>query len=256
MSLPSNIRSWMKQNATAEQQKAANKIGNWCDKLGHRVTNGTAIGKNYSTLILDLTYHGSEIYIHENGFDKTDGGFPGVTINDVEIPDGSSASFKKFAEQVDEIFNKKTASWNAASLKNMAARDVKMLGDDKEWLKHIWKEYNSFKILEGTELSKREFEIYQKECLRLLKEKRASVNARVAKELVKIARELVAIRKPKYYHSQWASMVLKAYSEGKLDNDNEIRKWVSYQNGGAAVDSLTQEVKDILAYYAKTGIEP
>ena len=242
MSLPSNISSWLKRNGSPEQQRSARKICKWCEDLGHGIVGGTAVGKYYDTLILDLTYNGGQISVYDDGT---------IKLNEEVVN-----SKRDVKAKLDEIFNKKTASYSAASLKNMAEHDVRMLGDDKEWLKHIGKEYNSFKALEGTELSKGEFETYQKECLRLLKEKRAFVNARVAKELVKIARELVAIRRPKYYHSQWASMVLKEYNEGKLDNDSEIRKWVSYQNGGAAVDSLTQEVKDILQYYKQTGIKP
>ena len=34
--------------------------------MGKRIVGGTAIGKNYDTLILDLTYQGGEIYIDCN----------------------------------------------------------------------------------------------------------------------------------------------------------------------------------------------
>lgn len=177
MALPSNISSWLKKNGSPEQRRSASKICRWCEDLGHRIVGGTAVGKYYDTLILDLTYQGGEISVYDDGTIK----LHNEVVN----------SKQDVKSQLDEIFNKKKAS-----------------------------------------------------------------RTHVARQLVKIARELVAIRRPKYYHSQWASMVLKAYNEGKLDNDNEIRKWVSYQNDGAAVDSLTQEVKDILQYYKQTGIEP
>ena len=81
-------------------------------------------------------------------------------------------------------------------------------------------------------------------------------NKKIASELVKIARELVAIRKPKYYHSMFAGNVVRMFNDGKLSNAREITDWVKKYNGGAAVESLTKEVMDILQYYKQTGITP
>lgn len=62
-SVPSNVLEFAKRKgsyATALVKKAAD----WAEKAGKRITNGTAIGKDYSTIILDIKHQGSEIYIN------------------------------------------------------------------------------------------------------------------------------------------------------------------------------------------------
>ena len=62
-SVPSNIMDFTKRKgsyATALVKKAAT----WAEKAGKRISGGTAIGKNYSTIILDMKHQGSEIYIN------------------------------------------------------------------------------------------------------------------------------------------------------------------------------------------------
>jgi len=63
--LPSNIKSF------AERKKVlplVMKVARWAEKAGKRITGGTAIGKDYSTLILDMGYQTADIYIDtENG---------------------------------------------------------------------------------------------------------------------------------------------------------------------------------------------
>ena len=64
-SVPSNIMEFAKRKgsyATALVKKAAT----WAEKAGKRISGGTAIGKNYDTIILDMKYQGSEIYISLN----------------------------------------------------------------------------------------------------------------------------------------------------------------------------------------------
>jgi|688.fasta_scaffold405025_1 hypothetical protein len=64
-SVPSNILDFAKRKgsyATALVKKAAS----WAEKAGKRISGGTAIGKNYDTIILDMKYQGSEIYINLN----------------------------------------------------------------------------------------------------------------------------------------------------------------------------------------------
>ncbi len=180
MALPSNISSWLRKNGSYEQRKSASKICRWCEDLGHRIVGGTAIGKYYDTLILDLTYQGGEISVYDDGT---------ISVNHADV--FSKQDVKK---QLDEIFNKKQAS-----------------------------------ILDSK---------------------------KIAKQLVKIAKELVAIRKPKYYHSMFGGNVVRMFNDGKLSNEKEIIDWVKKYNGGAAVESLTKEVKDILQYYKQTGITP
>lgn len=62
-SVPSNILEFAKRKgsyATALVKKAAT----WAEKAGKYISGGTAIGKNYSTIILDMKHQGSEIYIN------------------------------------------------------------------------------------------------------------------------------------------------------------------------------------------------
>lgn len=65
VSVPSNVLAFAKQKgsyATSLVKKAAT----WAEKSGKRISGGTAIGKNYMTIILDMKYQGSEIYINLN----------------------------------------------------------------------------------------------------------------------------------------------------------------------------------------------
>lgn len=62
-SIPSNIMSFAKRkgpSAVALVKKAAG----WAEKAGKYISGGTAIGKNYSTIILDMKHQGAEIYIN------------------------------------------------------------------------------------------------------------------------------------------------------------------------------------------------
>jgi hypothetical protein len=59
--VPDNIKSFAKRKGVLP---LVNQIARWAEKAGKRIVGGTAIGKNYATLILDLTYQGGEIYIN------------------------------------------------------------------------------------------------------------------------------------------------------------------------------------------------
>ncbi len=58
--VPDNVKAFAKRKGVTS---LVNKVAGWAEKAGKRVVGGTAIGKNYGTLILDLTHHGSEVYI-------------------------------------------------------------------------------------------------------------------------------------------------------------------------------------------------
>ena len=63
--VPSNILDFAKRKgsyATSLVKKAAT----WAEKAGKYISGGTAIGKDYMTIILDMKYQGSEIYINLN----------------------------------------------------------------------------------------------------------------------------------------------------------------------------------------------
>jgi len=60
-SVPENIAMFAKRKGATS---IVNTIANWAEKAGKKIVGGTAIGKNYNTLVLDLTHQGSEIYIN------------------------------------------------------------------------------------------------------------------------------------------------------------------------------------------------
>jgi hypothetical protein len=60
-SVPENIAKFAKRKGATS---IVNTIANWAEKAGKKIVGGTAIGKNYNTLVLDLTHQGSEIYIN------------------------------------------------------------------------------------------------------------------------------------------------------------------------------------------------
>ena len=61
--VPSNIMDFAK-NKGSYAVALVKKAATWAEKSGKRISGGTAIGKNYSTIILDMKHQGSEIYIN------------------------------------------------------------------------------------------------------------------------------------------------------------------------------------------------
>ena len=59
--VPDNIKKFAKQRGVSS---LVNKAAGWAEKVGKGIRGGTAIGKNYSTLILDMGYQTSDIYIN------------------------------------------------------------------------------------------------------------------------------------------------------------------------------------------------
>jgi len=64
-SVPSNIMDFAKRKGSYAVN-LVKKAATWAEKAGKRISGGTAIGKNYDTIILDMKYQGSEIYISLN----------------------------------------------------------------------------------------------------------------------------------------------------------------------------------------------
>jgi hypothetical protein len=59
--VPSNIKEFAKRKGISS---LVNKVAGWAEKVGKGIRGGTAIGKDYSTLVLDMTYQGGEIRIN------------------------------------------------------------------------------------------------------------------------------------------------------------------------------------------------
>jgi hypothetical protein len=77
--LPSNIKEFAKRKGVSS---LVSKVAKWAEKAGKSITGGTAIGKNYSTLVLDLKRQGGEIHINTD--DET------ITVNDTQVRDYNS----------------------------------------------------------------------------------------------------------------------------------------------------------------------
>jgi ribosomal protein L21E len=87
--VPNNVMTFAKEKGVDSLVK---KVAGWAEKNGKTIVDGTAIGKNYSTLILDLTRNGAEIRINTDTYEVT---LNGETINDAR-------SFKKALESMTE----------------------------------------------------------------------------------------------------------------------------------------------------------
>jgi hypothetical protein len=59
--VPSNIKEFAKRKGATS---LVNKVAGWAEKAGKGIRGGTAIGKNYSTLVLDLGYQDGSIRIN------------------------------------------------------------------------------------------------------------------------------------------------------------------------------------------------
>ena len=80
--VPSNIKEFAKRKGVS---RLVNTVAGWAEKVGKGIRGGTAIGYNYSTLILDMTYQGSEIRINTDD----------ETIELYDEPVNSFADFKR-----------------------------------------------------------------------------------------------------------------------------------------------------------------
>lgn len=61
--VPDNILAFAKKHGS-DVVGLVKDVAGWVEKAGQKVTGGTAIGKNYSTIILDMKYQGGEISIN------------------------------------------------------------------------------------------------------------------------------------------------------------------------------------------------
>ena len=77
--VPSNIKEFAKRKGVSS---LVNKVAGWAEKVGAGIRGGTAIGMNYSTLILDMTYQGSEIRINTDNDTVTLYDEPVYSFND------------------------------------------------------------------------------------------------------------------------------------------------------------------------------
>lgn len=73
--MPKNISDFAKKKGILNK---ITTIAKWLSEVNKKIVGGTAIGKNYNTIVLDITYQGSEIH-----YNIEDGG---LEVNGESIP--------------------------------------------------------------------------------------------------------------------------------------------------------------------------
>lgn len=100
--VPDNIKKFAKQRGVSS---LVNKAAGWAEKVGKRITGGTAIGKNYSTIILDMGYQTADIYINTDN-------------NTIELYGEEVNSFPEFKKVYDkhhkEDLDENTKGWDSS----------------------------------------------------------------------------------------------------------------------------------------------
>ena len=119
-SVPSNVMDFAKRKGSYATA-IVKKVATWAEKAGRRISGGTAIGKNYSTIILDMKHQGSEIYIN---LDKET-----VELFGEEVTDAKT--FKKVLDS-----NAQNESIKESSNKSVTKRDWDKADDEQRfnWL--------------------------------------------------------------------------------------------------------------------------
>jgi hypothetical protein len=87
--IPDNIKKFAQRKGVTN---IVNQVARWAEKAGYNVVGGTAIGKDYSTLILDLTYQGSEVYINTD-------------TNTIEVKGEEVDNYNSFVRALKEEIN-------------------------------------------------------------------------------------------------------------------------------------------------------
>jgi hypothetical protein len=136
--VPDNILKFAKHKGVDALVK---KVANWAEKSGSSIKGGTAIGKNYSTLLLDLTRQGGEIRINTD----TDE----VTLNGKTVKD--ARSFKnalqeayystpvdpevaaRNANYLNPVVDKTTVTAMMKELKKLTPKIIKVKKNDQDF---------------------------------------------------------------------------------------------------------------------------
>jgi len=113
--VPSNIKEFAKRKGVSS---LVNKVAGWAEKVGARITGGTAIGKNYDTLILDMGYQTSDIRIDCE--DET-----------IELYDEPIYSFADFKRVFMEEESRKQAEHDEETLRREQGLEEMMSLDDQ-----------------------------------------------------------------------------------------------------------------------------
>ena len=103
--VPSNIKEFAKRKGVSS---LVNKVAGWAEKVGAGIRGGTAIGMNYSTLILDMTYQGSEIRINTDNdtvtlYDEPVNSFPEFKSVYLDNKEEDNGLAERISEALDKI---------------------------------------------------------------------------------------------------------------------------------------------------------
>lgn len=99
--VPSNIKEFAKRKGISS---LVNKVAGWAEKVGARITGGTAIGYNYNTLILDMGYQTADIRID-------------IEDEEIELYDEPVNSFPEFKRVFMEEESRKQAEHDEETLR-------------------------------------------------------------------------------------------------------------------------------------------
>ena len=113
--LPSNIETFAKSKKILP---LVMQVARWAEKAGKKIVGGTAVGKNYDTLVLDVTREGSEIRID----------IPGKKI---EVNDKQVDNYKEFVAALS--LNEATATIDSGLLNKLKmAMKIRMADPEDE----------------------------------------------------------------------------------------------------------------------------
>jgi hypothetical protein len=146
--VPSNIADFAKRKGVSSLVR---KVAGWAEKVGARIAGGTAVGKNYSTLVLDLDYkQQGEIRINTDEETITLYDEPVNSFNDFQrvYADGADNNLEEGEEEQLSFISKARAKSSLRQFLSgkrddgMGKFDAIVYGIDADGKKHQIKYYN------------------------------------------------------------------------------------------------------------------
>jgi hypothetical protein len=123
--VPSNIKDFAKRKGVTQ---LVNTVAGWAEKVGKKISGGTAVGRNYDTLVLDMTYNGSEIRIN-------------CETERVELYDELVRNFQQFKKVYDEYQMDESINEGKFSDIDIMAQEAPNF---KEFVREFYKEFRDF----------------------------------------------------------------------------------------------------------------
>jgi hypothetical protein len=151
--VPSNIKEFAKRKGVSS---LVNKVAGWAERVGQGIRGGTAIGYNYSTLVLDMTYQGSEIRINTDNDTVTLYDEPVRSFGEFQrvFADGADNNLEEGEEEQLSFISKARAKSSLRQFLSgkrddgMGKFDAIVYGIDTDGKKHQIKYYNDLQNYE------------------------------------------------------------------------------------------------------------